>query len=35
MARELQETEPELLITVDEIIDWIYIWKYGVHKNEL
>lgn len=25
----------ELTITVDEIIDWVYIWKYGVSKNEL
>lgn len=27
--------EPELEITVEEIIDWIYQFKYGVSKEEL
>lgn len=25
----------ELTITVEEIIDWVYQWKYGVSANEL
>lgn len=27
--------DPELTITVNEIINYIYLWKYGVKKDEL
>ena len=27
--------DPELTITVDEIIDFIYHWKYGVSRSEM